>query len=310
MLRCHVMERCEHFAVSNLAHVWLVAVDAPKLVIIVMICIKQALYGGEDVTNILKSLVIRKTLNVTASNQILGHKLSNMRKILIVWYTFGDGDRVKIVEESESLSISQYDYGMHLLTQEHHKHGITVLFASYGKVNVTQKIVKAIEKYKELDLTVDAYQFGFSSAHIGEVPVFHLLYRTVDDETKFVSLRHGSRLLITNAAKIHMHSASFHIGLRTVDVKRFVDITPKGISVFVSEETFNCGTGTDQSFFMEVTIDDQRYAISAYPYATVLIHNTFFEQSRSMKELTSNIWKNSSSLLDLTIRFCNKENRK
>jgi hypothetical protein len=302
------MELCELFDASNLCPCWL-AVDETKIVIIVMLCIKQALYGGEDVTNILKSLIIRSTLNVTAANEILGHNLSNIRKVLTVWYTFGDGDRVKIVAESENLSISQYDYGMHLLTQKHHKHGITVLFASYGKVNVTQKVVKAIEKYMELDLTVDAYQFGFSSALIGEVPVFHLLYRTVDDETKFISLRHGSRLLITNAAKLHLHSASFHIGLRTVDVKRFVDVTPKGISVFVSEETFSCGTGTDQSFFMEVTIDDQRYAISANPYATILIHNTFFEQSRSMKVLTINMWMNSSSLSDTSIGFCNKENR-
>ena len=131
--------------------------NAGKLNIVV------AVYGLKTVTDLVNDLIIDgrpQTLSFVVNNKIIGEDgWVGQRKSIMVVYNYDGGDlHVAAAKEGDVLIVNPNQLNTNKtepLNNTANKNGLSVLAATYGPVDVTDKVRELISCYNTLSFTID-----------------------------------------------------------------------------------------------------------------------------------------------------------
>lgn len=126
-----------------------------------------AVYGLKTVTEEIKNLIIEgkpQTLSFTVNNKIIGEDgwIGQRKSIMVVYNYDGGNIHVAAAEEEDLLTIHPDQLSANKLILSNNlvnKNSLSILAASYGPADVTDKVRELVSAYNTLSFTIDNTTF-------------------------------------------------------------------------------------------------------------------------------------------------------
>jgi len=151
-----------------------------------------AVYGKQDVTNVIRGLVQFGSTQIQANPQLFGDSMPGVPKTLVIVYQYGlSKPIVLIAKEGDNVTIASNNNQPEWVTYQPGQ--VAILGAAYGLANVTDKVAQRAQN-NSLDIQAENSIFGETWSGVRKV--LTVVYRDAHGEAKTAITEENGRIKI------------------------------------------------------------------------------------------------------------------